>query len=98
MVTVNLSKNFIRMLANSRNRLGALVWWSVALLALIGITILVASLYYQLMLRDARNTEGENLAAIADLKADLFVRVTPREGVATKIAAFTKMPEHPKHD
>ena len=56
------------MAANPRTQLGALLWWSVALLALIGITILAACLYYRLMLRDARASECENLAAIADLK------------------------------
>ena len=35
-------------------------------------------------------------AKLADLKADLFVRVTPKEGVATKVEASTKRPEHKK--
>ncbi|MEI8243758.1 MAG: ATP-binding protein, partial [bacterium] len=49
--------------------LGAWVWWSAALLALIGMTIVAAMLYHRLILHDARATERENLAAIADLKA-----------------------------
>ena len=38
-----------------------------------------------------------NDAKLADMKADLFVRVTPREGTATKVEAFTKPPHH-HHD
>jgi hypothetical protein len=35
-------------------------------------------------------------AKLADMKADLFVRVTPKEGTATKVVASTKAPEHRK--
>lgn len=35
-------------------------------------------------------------AKLADLKADLFVRVTPKEGTATKVEASTTRPEHKK--
>jgi hypothetical protein len=35
-------------------------------------------------------------AKVADLKVDMFVRVSPAEGTATKIVASTKMPERHK--
>jgi len=35
-------------------------------------------------------------AKVADLKADMFVHVSPAEGTATKISAMTKMPERGK--
>lgn len=34
-------------------------------------------------------------AKVADLKADMFVRVSPATGTATKIVATTKAPERP---
>jgi len=35
-------------------------------------------------------------AKVADLKADMFVTITPETGKAEKITAFTKMPERKK--
>ncbi len=35
-------------------------------------------------------------ATLADLKADMFVFVTPETGTAAKVSAMTKMPEHKK--
>jgi hypothetical protein len=35
-------------------------------------------------------------AKLADLKADMFVRITPATGTAEKVIASTKMPERPK--
>ena len=40
-------------------------------------------------------TLDEKEAKVADLKAELYVTVTPREGLATKIVATTKKPERP---
>ena len=40
-------------------------------------------------------------AKLADLKADMFVRITPATGTAEKVNAFTKAPERkrkPKED
>jgi PAS domain S-box-containing protein len=75
------------MAALHRDRLGAWVWWLVALLALIGITILAAYLYYQLMVRDARVQECESLRAIADLKANQVARW--RQERLSDVAAVT---------
>jgi hypothetical protein len=41
-------------------------------------------------------TIDEKDAKVADLKADLFVRITPAEGTAQKIVASTKAPERKK--
>jgi hypothetical protein len=43
-------------------------------------------------------TLDEKEAKLADLKADYWVRVTPAEGTATKVNAFTKKPERRKPD
>jgi pectate lyase len=46
-------------------------------------------------------TLDEKEAKLADLKADMFVRITPATGTAEKVNAFTKMPERkrkPKED
>jgi len=38
-------------------------------------------------------------AKVADLKADMFVKITPATGTAATVDAFTKMPSHkPKGD
>ena len=41
-------------------------------------------------------TLDEKEAKLADLKADMFVRITPATGTAEKVIASTKMPERPK--
>lgn len=41
-------------------------------------------------------TLDEKEAKLADLKADMFVRITPATGTAEKVMAMTKMPEHKK--
>ena len=43
-------------------------------------------------------TLDEKEAKVADLKADMYVLVTPAEGTAEKIVATTKAPERPKRD
>ena len=40
-------------------------------------------------------TIDEKAATVADLKKDMYVRITPAEGVAEKIVATTKAPERP---
>ena len=40
-------------------------------------------------------TIDEKASTVADLKADMYVQVTPATGTATKIVASTKKPEHP---
>ena len=40
-------------------------------------------------------TIDKTVSKVADLKADLYVTVTPRTGTATKIEATTKKPEPP---
>jgi len=41
-------------------------------------------------------TLDEKEATLADLKADMFVRITPATGTAEKVIASTKMRERPK--
>jgi hypothetical protein len=41
-------------------------------------------------------TLDEKEAKLADLKADMFVRITPATGTAEKVVAMTKMPERKK--
>lgn len=41
-------------------------------------------------------TLDEKEAKLADLKADMFVRITPATGTAEKVIASTKMPERKK--